>query len=380
MSEGAQARMVDADGHLLEPADTWLRYIDPRFRDRAIRIEVDDQGLEVLLIDNKPMNGMRGTLGALGGIGMDKKDLFRPGVMTYADGSPPGSYDPRARLKVMDENGVDISLLYPTLGICWEGEVSDPELATAYTRGYNRWLAEFCSTDPKRLIPIAHLSLLDPKGVVEELERVAREGFKGVFISPDPAGRNGLPFSSREFAPFWEKLEETQIPVGLHVVVRSKPTFRDWLQNRADPNGLFLNSFLAIDVIGGFTQMIAQGIFDKYPTLRCTVLEAGASWISYWLDRMDHKWSALSLARLRMKPSDYFRRNCLVSADPDESMNAEVIAKLGSELFVWASDYPHVDATMAAFDEIRAAVAPLPAGDRANVLGENAIRFYRLDG
>ncbi len=94
--------------------------------------------------------------------------------------------------------------------------------------------------------------------------------------------------------------------------------------------------------------MIAQGIFDKYPKLRCTVLEAGASWISYWLDRMDHKWSALSLARLRMKPSDYFRRNCLVSADPDESMNAEVIAKLGSELFVWASDYPHVDATMAA--------------------------------
>ena len=68
----------------------------------------------------------------------------------------------------------------------------------------------------------------------------------------------------------------------------------------------------------------------------------------------------MPLARLRMKPSEYFRRNCPVSAEPGETMNAELIARLGSEVFAWASDYPHVDATMDAFDEIRAAVAPLP--------------------
>jgi hypothetical protein len=62
---------VDADGHILEPADTWIKYIDPQYRDRAIRIDHDDKGWEVLMFDNKPAEVVRGTLGALGGVGMD---------------------------------------------------------------------------------------------------------------------------------------------------------------------------------------------------------------------------------------------------------------------------------------------------------------------
>ena len=124
---------------LMEPADTWLKYIDPQYRDRAIRIAYDDNGYENLLIDNKPLNLVRGHLGVLGGIGMDPVALHTNGKMTYADGCPAGGYDPKARLKVMDEEGIDIALLYPTIGICWEGPVTDPKLATAYTKAYNRW-------------------------------------------------------------------------------------------------------------------------------------------------------------------------------------------------------------------------------------------------
>lgn len=90
--------------------------------------------------------------------------LLMPGMRTYADGCPPGSYDPNAQLKVMDEEGIDMALLYPTIGICWEGVVKDPKLATAYTRAYNRWLVDFCRENPKRLYPVAHISLLDPEG------------------------------------------------------------------------------------------------------------------------------------------------------------------------------------------------------------------------
>ena len=85
----------------------------------------------MLLLDDQLMLGMRGTLG---GIGRDKQDLFRPGAGTYADARPPGSHDPRgARLVAMDAYGVDISLLYSTLGICREGEVRDPGRASACT-------------------------------------------------------------------------------------------------------------------------------------------------------------------------------------------------------------------------------------------------------
>ena len=97
------SRVVDADGHILEPADTWERYIDPAFRDRAIRIAPDDEGFERLWIDNQPMRLLRGNLGTLGGIDLDSGML---GSLTedysYAAGSPPGSYDPAARLKVLE--------------------------------------------------------------------------------------------------------------------------------------------------------------------------------------------------------------------------------------------------------------------------------------
>jgi hypothetical protein len=63
--------IVDADSHVLEPADTWQKYIDPQYRDRAVRLEHDDNGWEVLMFDNKPLNILRGILGAMGGVGSD---------------------------------------------------------------------------------------------------------------------------------------------------------------------------------------------------------------------------------------------------------------------------------------------------------------------
>ena len=67
--------IVDADGHVLEPADTWTKYIDPQYRDRAVKIVIDEKGYENLLFDNKPLELVRGHLGVLGGIGMDPVPL-----------------------------------------------------------------------------------------------------------------------------------------------------------------------------------------------------------------------------------------------------------------------------------------------------------------
>jgi len=134
-SGNAIGPLIDADGHVLEPADTWQNYIDPKFQDRAIRIELDADGRERLLFDNKPFEFLKGNLGGLGGIDLEKGGLgLQTRDYTYAEGSPPGGYDPAARIEVLDQEGIDRVLLYPTIGICWEGNVSDPLLATAYTR------------------------------------------------------------------------------------------------------------------------------------------------------------------------------------------------------------------------------------------------------
>ena len=370
--------VVDADGHILEPADLWLNYIDPPYRDRAIRIEHDERGWEVLLFDNKPAEVVRGTLGALGGVGMDPEELLIPGRKTYADGCPPGSYDPKARLKIMDEEGIDIAFLYPTIGIFWEGWVQEPQLATAYCRAYNRWLVDFCNENPQRLYPIAHVSLLDPAGAVEETLRARKDGCVGIYLSPDMPARGGKHFDDPAFVRFWETVQDLQMPVGFHVIVRDEPSFRDWIRKDVD-FGLFNFTFLAIDVMAAFTQMMSLAMFEKYPRLKCTVLESGANWISAWLDRMDHKYIPMkSRTKLKMKPSEYFYRQCVVSADPDETMTAQVVNHVGADYFVWASDYPHIDSSFGVAREIKERLASLPLVVQRKVLGENALRFYGI--
>ncbi len=381
-SQSKRAYTVDADGHILEPRDTWIKYITPRFRDRAIRIDHDDKGLEVLLIDGKILEAVHGRLAGLGGIDMDPAELLTTGLLKYEDGCPPGSYDPAARIKILDQEGIDVALLYPTIGICWEGHVQDAALAHAYTEAYNRWLEDFCSHDPRRLVPIMHLNLLDVDLALKEMRRAHAAGCRGIYISPDMYARGRRRFDDPALDPFWAAAQELGLPIAFHVVVRDQPTtsYADPLDDANGARfGLFNFAFLAIDVMAAFTELLTTGVLERYPRLKVTVLESGANWISAWLDRLDHKYEVMrSRSILSMKPSDYFKRQCLVSADPDETITAEVVRHVGAQYFVWASDYPHIDASMGVVREMRERLAPLPASDQRLVLGENAARFYGL--
>ncbi len=372
---------VDADGHVLEPRTTWIDYIDPAFRARAIRIAIDERGDEVLLIDGHPVEGMRNGLAGMGGINLDAAAaLDRSGTLRYEDGCPPGGYDPAARLRVMDDEGIDVALLYPTLGICWEGFVTEPDLASAYARAYNRYIVDFCAHDPVRLVPVAHISLIDEVGAVEEVARAREAGCKAVYLSPDAASRGGRGISDPAFETFWSTVEDLDMPIGFHVVVRDQTSFARPAFQSAGGQALFGFAFLAIDVMAAFTEILASGVFEKHPRLRCTVLESGATWIAAWLDRMDHKFEVMrSIAPMSLKPSEYFFRQCLVSADPDESVIAPIIEAVGADYFVWASDYPHIDASFGVVGEIRSRITALTAEDQAKVMGLNAQRFYGLE-
>ena len=372
--------VVDSDGHVLEPADTWERYIDPAFRDRAIRIARDDEGFERLWFDNKPMELLRGNLGTLGGIELEPGQIGSlTREYTYAEGSPPGSYDPAERIKVLDAEGIDRVLLYPTIGICWEGNVDDPELATAYTRAYNRWIVEFCAHSPNRLYPVAHISLIDPDGAVDEVIRARKAGCVGVYLSPDAPARNGRRLTDPAYDRFWATVQDLDMPVGFHVVVREQNAFH----HMPEPNvgaSLFFFAFLAIDVMAAFTAMVCAGMFERFPRLKCSVLEAGGNWISAWLDRLDHKSEVMKRAApFRLKPSEYFYRQCLISMDPDEGMTSEVVNHIGADNVTWASDYPHIDASFGVVKEMRESIGALPTDAQRKVLGENVVRFYGLD-
>src|SRR4029453_13555768 len=154
---------VDADGHVLEPAWLWERYLERRFVERAIRIKTDDHGLEYLELDGRPsQRTIKGVLGLMGAMG---DESARPSPeRRYMDHVPYGAGDPTEGVALLEREHLDCALLYPTIHLLWECEVTDPEISLAYCRAYNRWIADFCRDSGGRLGPIAHLPLLDPDG------------------------------------------------------------------------------------------------------------------------------------------------------------------------------------------------------------------------
>ncbi len=367
---------IDADGHVLEPPDLWENYLEEKYQARALRIKVDAEGYEYLEIDQRPsQRTVKGSLGIFGAMG--EADLRPRPDRRYADTMPFGSSNAQQRLELLQRENLDCALLYPTIGLLWEVELTDPELSLAYMRAYNRWIADFCRGSSGRLVPIAQLTLLDPAGSAAELERAVRDGCKGAWVNPFNHHRviHGDPKHDVLFA----KCCELDVPLAIH------PTFTphgaaagifDWpYQGRAWGEAIWLRSIVQQALISFFS----LGTLDRFPQLRLGVLEAGSGWIGAMLDRLDAFSASLNLAGSRPKATEYFRRQCFISGDPDETTAPHTIEHVGADCFMWATDYPHPDHPHTWVDDLTRYAEVLSPATRAKVLGDNVKRIYRLD-
>ncbi|HUO05193.1 MAG TPA: amidohydrolase family protein [Candidatus Binataceae bacterium] len=375
--DAAESFVVDCDSHVMEPPDLWEKYLEPKFRERAIKIAKDPvDGIETLSVDNQPI--LRGVLAGLGGANRPRHELFNPGKLGYMDGCPPASYLPGERIKLLDEWGVNAGVLFPTVGILWD--VADNELAAAYARAYNNWIVDFASGARSRVIPIAHLALQDVPSALEELRRCLKLGFKGIFLAPETIG--GRRFSHPDFDPIWRECEAAGIPACLHVIVRfnrAPGVVRDFYQT---------GEFRAVYgfALGGFGQvvpaamtMIADGLFDRFPRLKVVCVEAGCGWAPYFMDRLDQKYELLGWTYpTKLKPSDYFRRNLWVVAEPEERMIGTTMELMGEDRVLWGSDFPHIDSKLEAPQLIRHSIAGLSPERRRKLLGENAKAVFPI--
>ncbi|HZQ86491.1 MAG TPA: amidohydrolase family protein, partial [Acidimicrobiales bacterium] len=262
--------IIDADSHVLEPADLWETYLEPRYRDRAIRI-VERDGVEELVMGGEVI--LAGTLAGLGGGHVDPRARLFDGTMKYADGCHPASHDPAARIAMYDEWGVSCGVVFPTIGIL-PFPCDDADLASAYCRAYNTWQSEFAAGARGRVLPIAHLNLADRDGAIAELERCLALGFKGVFVAPEPV--NGLRPGDPYFDPLWQRCADAGVPVCLHVVVRfgNGMPYEPWLMAGA---GMVFGFALGApgQVIPTIASMVLDGVFDRVPQLKVVCVEAG---------------------------------------------------------------------------------------------------------
>lgn len=376
---------VDADGHILEPPDLWETYLEPKYRDRAIRIVRDERGLEELEINGKRSKmSTRGSVSVLGAMGdPDLAAIQLDPERTYLREAPYGSMDPDERLRLLDQENIDAAVIHTTVGLLWEAEVEDPELSQAYTRAYNRWVCDWCSDSP-RLIPSAHISLTDPMAAAKEMERAVAAGARGAYVAPFT--HDGRPLGHPDNHVVFAAAQDLGIPFCIH------PTFEpQW--TKGTRMGAWENvkqlrllaSYQASDgVRHQFASLFDYGVFDLFPQLKVLVLESGSGWIGHMLDRMDAVYGHTFIGTrvpLKNKPSDYFKTQCWISADPDERMIPALAERFGIERFMWASDFPHADHTpeyVADLDELADGLAN--DEHRRLFLGDNARRLFGITG
>ncbi len=375
-----QPFVVDMDSHVMEPPDLWLNYLEPKYRDRAIRIDRNDDGAETLLVDGKVL--LEGRLAALGGAEHDAVRTFTDPALTYLDGCPKASYDTDARVKLLDDWGVDMGLVFPTIGILWDKE-DDPELAMAYARAYNNWQWDFASPALDRILPVAHVPLYDVDLAYTELKRCLNLGFKGMFLAPEPVG--GKRPSHPDFDPIWQLLTDADLPACVHLIVRfdrvvNLSNTAWWDVRKERPDTVF--SFAlggTMQLIPAVAALVCDGLFERHPHLKIAIVESGAGYVRYLMDRLDEKYARFKATScLSRPPSEYIRENFWFVMDPSEESIDAQCDLVGEDRFLWGSDYPHVDSHIDAMREVRTALAPMSEHRRNLVLGGNARRLFRL--
>ncbi|HZO80495.1 MAG TPA: amidohydrolase family protein [Candidatus Binataceae bacterium] len=365
------AKIIDADGHIVEPRILWEEYVEPAYRDRIPKIIKDAEGID-----------------RFGAGSWARAGIYFPAAMCIPGGlSPermrklswddlrPGSYDPHARIKDMDAEGIDVSFLFPSLGLGYVA-LRDIELSIAACRAYNNWMADFCRPYRDRLYSIAPVPLFDVAAAAAEMRRVVREhGVRAVAVRPNPYGERLL--SDPAYDRFWSEAEELDCTIALHGAVGGDmPTagferYRDFFQRMIISHPLE-QQMACMDLICG-------GVLERHPRLRVAFLEAGGMWVTYWLARLDEFYEKIGfmVPKARLKPSEYFNRQCFCSCEPDD-IALGTAAELGADDYLmWASDYPHYDCTFpGAVEELREHCAALPEASRRKVMGDNAARCY----
>jgi predicted TIM-barrel fold metal-dependent hydrolase len=363
-----EARVVDADGHVLEPMSAWGS-VPAAFRPR---IERDATGYEHVIVGDKEVVAV--SLGLLATPGSKMSDT---GAMKTIDEALPGGYDPVRRLADMDLEGIDVAVLYPSVGLNFWA-IEDARAAVVLARAYNDWLASYCQADSSRLFGAAMVPLQDPPAAAAELRRCAEElGFPAAFVRPNPCAGRVIADPAHEVV--WQTAEELGVAIGVHegssVIIPTLGADRPF------------NPFILHAVSHAFEQMlacaslIAFGVLERHPGLRVVFLESGGGWGPFWLQRLDEQVHGFGdfCPEMKLRPSEYFARQCWISFEVDEATLSPLAPLIGEERIVWGSDYPHHDATFpGAVKELREAISPLPAEVRAKILGANARTLYQL--
>jgi predicted TIM-barrel fold metal-dependent hydrolase len=389
---------VDADGHVLEHPTGMQDHAPAAYRDRIWHIETDADGTDWMVMDKQrmPANGL--ALAGTAGMSAEDRQRAMRGELRYTEVRP-AAWNAAARLVDMDRDSIARSVLYPTLLLGIQAH-PDHDFADVQCRAYNDWLSEHVAQGEGRLFGVAVVPQQDIERAAAEIRRAGRQpGIVGVLVRPNPT-EDWKPFNDTVYDPLWSAACDAGLPIGLHPFLDARlpgaclglrihhlqgSTLAVPDRDGINIDNIFFTQAISnpFDMMNSMTFLLAGGVCERFPELRVVFLEANGGWLVPWLERLDHHAEIFSwdVPKLRLAPSEYFRRQCWISFDPDESTLAFTANSplCGADRIIWASDYPHPDARFpGTTDELREAISELTPDEQARIAGRNAEALYSL--
>jgi predicted TIM-barrel fold metal-dependent hydrolase len=346
-------KLISADSHVNEPPAAWER-VQKEYGERAPKVAKDPTGVPKgiwLLIDGLPPVGLshysKGqVVGKDKGISEVEQDKHFETIrfneqFRYED--YPGGWEPAARLKDQDLDGIEAEVLFSSPTRQLYSIIEEP-FQRAIFNSYNEWLHEFCGYNPKRLIGLATISILDIDHTVADILRYAKLGFRGVQI---PTRIKDSGYYEPKYEPMWAALEETGMIINVHTsatqgVARTHYEGPRPVEPKKQSLGFADKQAPAQQFLGN---LILSGVFDRHPKLQVVCAEFDVGWVANLVQQVDYWFGRQSTFDVdrninKLPPSEYFQKNIFFTYQDDRA-GVLTTAVYGADNFLWASDYPH---------------------------------------
>jgi predicted TIM-barrel fold metal-dependent hydrolase len=392
--------VFDADNHFYETTDAFTRYLPKEYADVIKYVEV--KGRTKLAIKNRITDYIPNpTFNVVAPPGADElkyklqnpDSVMKPGDKPLAPPprsikAPPAFSQPEARIELMDELGIQRALMWPTLASVLEERLADDPVAThVLIHAFNQWVLDHWSFNvDDRIYPVPVVTLPIVDRAIAELEWLVERGARVILIRPAPVpdfnGRRRS-FALREFDPFWKRVEEADILVGMHASDSGTNRYVNEFEGRDSEFLPFVANSAFVEFLHAETRMISDviasvithGMTTRFPKLRILPVENGSAWVRPMLDRLE-KVYARKPELFDEDPVAVFKRNIWVHPFHEEDPKG-LIDLVGVDRVCFGSDYPHPEGL---YDPITYVdeLASLSKPEQARVMGGNLAEIMKV--
>jgi len=360
MSKKLGFPVFDADNHLYETSDALTKYLPENRRGAIDFVEV--HGRTKIMVQGQVSNYIPNpTFDRVGRPGAQEEyfKVGNPDGKSYREIIGRGIDCPAAfreagpRLELMDEQGVDYAMMYPTLASLIEERMKDdPDLCADAIHALNQWMIEAWPYAFEHRIfstPVIATGLVDR--AMQELDFAMGHGARAILMRPAPAWgyRGPRSFALAEFDPFWQKVEESGVLVVLHASDSGYNRYtNEWEGAHGEALAFGEPSLFSLTVEGDYravrdaaTSLICHGALQRFPKLRIALVENGGGWVPHFLEQLDHAYEKAP-HRYEEQPSATFKRHFWMHPFHEEDPR-ELVHLLGADRVIFGSDFPHIE-------------------------------------